>query len=96
MWKRRKIYLRYSGFFDLWQALEVNLQPQDTISNFLSEQLRLCSDFQASENDSMLACALGRCIELMSYSMLHDNPDLIEKKYFRDMLIRIGYAVFSK
>ena len=92
----KDFYLRYSGHFDLWQALDSHLKPDQTILNFLSKQLNQCSDFQSGSNDAMYARALGRSLELMIYAMLRDNPEFIEQAEFRDMLIRIAYSIFPK
>lgn len=92
----KSFYLKYSGFFDFWQALDITLQPQNTVLTFLSEQLFVCSDFKPSSDDSMLVRALGRSIQMMAYSMLHDNTDFINRDGFRGLLIRLSYSVFSE
>jgi len=90
-------YLRYSGFYDMWRELDKNLKPGgDSTEHFIYEQLQRCSDFKSSDKDMMLVHALGRAAQYMVYSMSRDNPEFLDDPEFRDILIRMSYAIFGQ
>jgi len=92
----REFYLRYSGFYDMWDELDKNLHPKDSTEHFIYEQLKKCVDFKSSKNDLMLVHALGRSAQFMVYSLIIDNPNFLGDPNFRKMLIRMSYAIFDE
>lgn len=92
----RDFYFRYCEFYDMWQELDRNLGPDDSTEHFIYEQLMKCSDFKASSNDMMLVHAIGRSAQFMVYSLIRDNPEFLDRPSFKEMLIRMSYAIFSE
>lgn len=90
-----RFYHSYSGFYDLWQEFDNTFQDEDTTANFLTNQLRQCSDFKSGLNDHMFSRALGRSVLLTTNSLLHDEPTFIDNPEFKKMLVRISYAIFE-
>src|SRR5690606_30798626 len=83
-------------YLDTWLSLEIVFDEKNYPMKILSQLLVQCTDIDVSKITKIQLHALTRHLQLLTWSMLKDNPDYSRDEEFKRVLVNSALSFIDK